>query len=39
MVGTGVKPRNIILALDKEYLSTAVLRPDKIQVTSRHTKI
>lgn len=31
MVGTGVKPRNIILALDKEYLSTAVLRPDKIQ--------
>jgi hypothetical protein len=31
LVGTGVKPRNLIIALDKEYLSTVVLRPDKLQ--------
>jgi hypothetical protein len=31
MVGTGVKPRNLIIALDKEYISSCVLRPDKLQ--------
>lgn len=31
MVGTGVKPRNIIVALDKEYISSCVLKPDTLQ--------